>query len=293
MTGTVKENAGKTPGELYIVATPIGNLDDLSHRALNVLSEVDLIAAEDTRHTRKLLTRFGIRAEMISYFRGKEAQRSAEILRRLNAGARVALVSDAGTPGISDPGWFLVDQALDAGIRVVPVPGPFAAAALVSAAGFAGPGFLFLGFLPSKKKARHDLLAGYRDFGHDLVFYESPRRIVRTLEEIVEIMGDRRLALGRELTKINEEIIRGHAADIIADLASRPAIKGEFVVMVEHQSAPPQVDVERVLAQLRDLWQKGYSLKDSVAEVAADLGASKKKVYREALGVWGKRGNRD
>ncbi len=277
-------------GELYIVATPIGNLDDLSPRAVGILAEVDLIAAEDTRHTRKLLTRFGIKAEMISYFRGREAERSAAIIARIHRGGRVALVSDAGTPGISDPGWFLVDQALIAGIRVIPVPGPCAAAALVSVAGFAGPGFLFLGFLPPKKKARCDLLSAWRDFDHDLLFYESPRRIIGTLADIITVMGERRLAIGRELTKLNEEIIRGPAPVVLDDLVARPAIKGEFVVMVEHRQAPVPVDDETVFCRLRDLRGKGYSLKDSVAEVSRELKIGKKKVYGAALVVWDKKG---
>ena len=276
-------------GELYIVATPIGNLDDLSPRGLKVLSEVDLIAAEDTRHTRKLLSRFGIGTGMISYFRGREASRGAEIIKRLESGSNVALVSDAGTPGISDPGWLLVDQALNRGIRVVPIPGPCAAAVMASIAGFAGPGFLFIGFLPAKKKARLDLLAEYENFDHDLIFYESPRRIIRTLEDIMAVMGDRRIAIGRELTKLNEEIIRGDVSQVVSKLVSRPSIKGEFVVMLEHRCDKPVMGREEIVAGLKALKDDGRSLKEAVALVSQQGGCAKKKIYAEALCLWGKK----
>jgi len=195
------------PGTLFVVATPIGNLEDITLRALRILGEVDLIAAEDTRHTRKLLTHFDIHTPLISYYKEKEASRAQEIVARLLSGAQVALVSDAGTPGISDPGGILVQSAQAHGISVVPVPGVSALATLLSVAGLTEPSHLFLGFLPAKGTERRKLLRGLKNDVHPLVFYESPHRILASMADLREVLGGARsVTIARELTKVFETI---------------------------------------------------------------------------------------
>ncbi|MFH1020855.1 MAG: 16S rRNA (cytidine(1402)-2'-O)-methyltransferase [Pseudomonadota bacterium] len=275
------------PGTLFVVATPIGNLEDITLRALRVLREVDLIAAEDTRHTRKLLSHFDIHTPLISYYKEKEASRAQEIVARLLAGQQVALVSDAGTPGISDPGGILVHSAQAHGLAVVPVPGVSALATLLSVAGLTEPAHLFLGFLPAKGGERRKLLRGFKNEGHPLVFYESPRRITASLADCLAELGDRRAVIGRELTKIHEEITSGELAQLLAGLTARETIKGEFVVLVEgvRASAPLRPDnLEDLLRWYRG--QSGVSLKDAVANIARDLDLSRSEVYQKALAVW-------
>lgn len=275
------------PGTLFVVATPIGNLEDITLRALRILREVDLIAAEDTRHTRKLLTHFDIHTPLISYYKEKEASRAQEIVARLLSGAQVALVSDAGTPGISDPGGILVHSAQAHGIGVVPVPGVSALATLLSVAGLTEPSHLFLGFLPAKGTERRKLLRGLKSDVHPLVFYESPRRITASLADCLAELGDRRTVIGRELTKVHEEIASGELAQLLAGLKAREAIKGEFVVLIEglRASAPVRPDnLEDLLRWYRG--QDGVSLKDAVASIAKDLDLSRSEVYQKALAVW-------
>jgi 16S rRNA (cytidine1402-2'-O)-methyltransferase len=275
------------PGTLFVVATPIGNLEDITLRALRILQEVDLIAAEDTRHTRKLLTHFDIHTPLISYYKEKEASRAQEIVARLLSGAQVALVSDAGTPGISDPGGILVHSAQAHGITVVPVPGVSALATILSVAGLTEPSHLFLGFLPSKGTERRKLLRGLKNDAHAMVFYESPRRITASLGDCLAELGERRAVIGRELTKVHEEIVAGGLAQLMAGLKAKEAIKGEFVVLIEgvRTSAPAQPDnLEDLLRWYRD--QREVSLKDAVASIAKDLDLSRSEVYQKALAVW-------
>lgn len=276
-----------TPGTLFVVATPIGNLEDITLRALRILREVDLIAAEDTRHTRKLLSHFDIHTPLISYYKEKEASRAQEIVARLLSGAQVALVSDAGTPGISDPGGILVQSAQAHGISVVPVPGVSALATLLSVAGLTEPSHLFLGFLPAKGTERRKLLRGLKNDVHPLVFYESPRRIIASLGDCLAELGDRRAVIGRELTKVHEEIGSGELAQLLAGYKAKEAIKGEFVVLVEgvRASASQRPDnLEDLLRWYRG--QDGVSLKDAVANIAKDLDLSRSEVYQKALAVW-------
>ena len=276
-----------TPGTLFVVATPIGNLEDITLRALRILREVDLIAAEDTRHTRKLLSHFDIHTPLISYYKEKEASRAQEIVVRLLSGAQVALVSDAGTPGISDPGGILVQSAQAHGISVVPVPGVSALATLLSVAGLTEPSHLFLGFLPAKGTERRKLLRGLKNDVHPLVFYESPRRIIACLGDCLAELGDRRAVIGRELTKVHEEIGSGELAQLLAGYKAKEAIKGEFVVLVEgvRASASQRPDnLEDLLRWYRG--QDGVSLKDAVANIAKDLDLSRSEVYQKALAVW-------
>jgi len=284
-----KSTPGDTckPGTLFVVATPIGNLEDITLRALRILREVDLIAAEDTRHTRKLLSHFDIHTPLISYYKEKEASRAQEIVARLLSGAQVALVSDAGTPGISDPGGILVQSAQAHGIAVVPVPGVSALATLLSVAGLTEPSHLFLGFLPAKGTERRKLLRGLKNDVHPLVFYESPRRITASLADCLAELGDRRAVIGRELTKVHEEIAAGDLAQLLAGLKAREAIKGEFVVLIAglRASAPARPEnLEDLLRWYRG--QDGISLKDAVASIARDLDLSRSEVYQKALAVW-------
>jgi 16S rRNA (cytidine1402-2'-O)-methyltransferase len=216
---------------LYLVATPIGNLEDITFRALRVLKECDIVAAEDTRRTGQLLKHFEISKPLLSYFQFNEAKRTEEILQRLQRGEKVALVTDAGTPGISDPGERVVKAAIAAGFKVEPIPGPCALVAGLTASGLPSDEFHFVGFLPHKSGQRRNQLEKLKVIPGTLVFYESPYRILKLLEELTDIFPDRQVVLARELTKKFEEFLRGNARDLLAQLQQR-SIKGEFVVMV-------------------------------------------------------------
>lgn len=228
------------PGTLYVVATPIGNLEDLTLRAARVLREVDVIAAEDTRRTRTLLARFEIATPVTSYFEQNKFRKGPELIRQLLEGKSVALVTDAGTPGISDPGFFLVKEARAAGIPVVPVPGPSAVAAALSVAGIPANRFVFEGFLPVKRGKRAARLAALRDLETTVVLYEGPHRLLRTLEAIREVFGEVELTVARELTKKFEEIRTGTPSEQLAHFGGR-AVKGEFTLVIPRGCS----DVER------------------------------------------------
>jgi 16S rRNA (cytidine1402-2'-O)-methyltransferase len=219
------------PGTLFLVATPIGNLEDITLRALRVLKECDAVAAEDTRHSGHLLRHFGISKPMLSYFQFNEAKRSQEILERLGRGQKVALVTDAGTPGISDPGARVVRAAWAAGYRVEPVPGPCALVAALAGSGLPSDEFHFVGFLPHKSGQRRNRLTALQSVPGTLVFYESPYRVTKLLTELAELYADRTVVLARELTKKFEEIRSGRAAELLARL-EKLAPRGEFVVLV-------------------------------------------------------------
>jgi 16S rRNA (cytidine1402-2'-O)-methyltransferase len=218
-------------GTLYIVSAPIGNLEDITLRALRILKEVDLIAAEDTRHTRKLLSHYDIHTPMISYFEHNEMRRGRSLLKKLESGTKVALISNAGTPAISDPGYHIINMCIEAGIDVVPIPGPsaFLAAAVVS--GFPLHGFIFEGFLPAKSSRRVKKLNTLRDEARTLIFYESPHRLLRFLADVLETLGDRQLVIGRELTKVYEEIYRGSVSLAIQKFTEVEP-RGEFTIVV-------------------------------------------------------------
>jgi 16S rRNA (cytidine1402-2'-O)-methyltransferase len=223
------------PGTLYLVATPIGNLEDITLRALRTLKECDVVAAEDTRHTGQLLKHFGISKPLLSYFQFNEAKRSEEIIERLRRGEKVALVTDAGSPGISDPGERVVQAALAAGLRVEPVPGPCALVAALTASGLATDEFHFVGFLPHKSAQRRNQLEKLKPCSGTLVLYESPHRIEKLVAELCEVMPDRPVVLARELTKKFEEFLRGKPPELLEQLKQRP-LKGEFVVLI---GSPP------------------------------------------------------
>ncbi len=229
---TAEPRADRPPGRLYIVGTPVGNLEDITLRALRILGEVEAIACEDTRQTLKILNRFGLKKPLISYFQPREGRRIPEIIGLLKAGRDVALVSDAGTPGISDPGFPLIREALKEAIPVVPIPGPSAVTTALSAAGLPTHRFLFVGFPPPKKTGLRKFLDALRDEKATLVFFLPTRRIQEFLEAVRELLGDRRVVIARELTKVHEEFIRGNAGELSASLGQK-ALKGEATVLVE------------------------------------------------------------
>jgi 16S rRNA (cytidine1402-2'-O)-methyltransferase len=227
----ISPSLNSTKGMLYIVSTPIGNREDITLRALRILKEVDLIAAEDTRHTSLLLRHFGIHTPLTSYFEGNEFKKKEFFLSKLKQGDQIALVSDAGTPGISDPGFRLIKTAIENEIPIVPIPGPSAVIAALSVSGLPTDSFLFKGFLPHKMKKRRDLLKELEDIRETLIFYESPHRISQTLKDIYEVLGEREIVLSRELTKIYEEVLRGKVTEIQSQIGLRK-LKGEITLLV-------------------------------------------------------------
>ncbi len=265
---------------LYLVSTPIGNLEDITLRALRVLrEEVSAIACEDTRQTQKLLERFDIRKPLLSYHEHNENSRSAQILEVLKRGESVALVSDAGTPLISDPGYRVVTAAVANGFFVVPLPGASALLAALSASGLPTDEFRFVGFLPAKSVGRRKLLAQISKETATVVAYESPHRILESLSDIAEILGDRPIVLARELTKIHEEFLRGTALSIRETLAQRSAIKGEITLVIGRSETSIQVD-DPYAEVLRVQEAEGISRMDAIKVVAKRSGLPKREVYR-------------
>lgn len=266
-----------TVGTLYLVGTPIGNLEDITLRALRVLREVSLIAAEDTRHTRKLLARYDIRTPMTSYFEHNKLAKLDTILAALEAGD-VALVSDAGMPGISDPGYELVRAALERGFPVVPVPGPSAIVSALAASGLPTDAFVYVGFLPRKAGERRRMLESLRTERRTLVLYEAPHRLLDTLGDILAVLGDRPAAVARELTKVHEEIWRGTVAGAIAHFTAHEP-RGEFTLIVGGTAEMPAWSEEQVRAALARHLADGRSVRDAAADVAARSGWRKRDVY--------------
>jgi 16S rRNA (cytidine1402-2'-O)-methyltransferase len=279
--------ADRAAGVLYLVATPIGNLEDITRRAVRVLGEVDLIAAEDTRRTGQLLRHLGIEPRrMLSFFEGNEAARTEEVCAALAGGARVALVSDAGTPGISDPGERLVARALEVGARVEAIPGPVAAIAGLVASGLPTGRFLFLGFPPRKEGARRELFAGLRREMATLVFYEAPDRVAATLADLAAALGaDRRAVTARELTKVHEEYARGTLGELAARYAGAPG-RGEHTLIVAgagvEERAEPEVDLE---GAVRALLAEGLGPRDVAARLQVATGRPRRQLYQLALAL--------
>lgn len=267
-------------GTLYLVATPIGNLEDVTARALRVLREASLVVAEDTRTTRKLLTHYGIRQRLLSYNEHNMRQRTPRILAALNAGD-VALVSEAGTPAISDPGYELTRAAIDAGFTVSPAPGPSAVVAALAVSGLPPRQFTFLGFPPRRAAERRRLFASLAGEPRTLVAFEAPHRLSATLRDVLAAWGDRRLAVCRELTKAHEEVFRGTVSQAIDHFA---APRGEFTLVLAGapETPAPASDAE-VKAQLRRLMAQGLSTRDAASRVAGALGLPKRRVYELAL----------
>jgi 16S rRNA (cytidine1402-2'-O)-methyltransferase len=270
-------------GTLYIVATPIGNLEDITLRALRVLREVDWIACEDTRQTRKLLEHFGIAKPMMSYYEHNEAARAAELVERMMTGASIALVTDAGTPLVSDPGYRLVQAAIAASIRVVPVPGPSAGVCALSAAGLPTDAFRFCGFLPPKSSQRRKTLEQLKPETGSLIFYETPHRILEALEDVSTVMGSRPVVIARELTKLHEEFLRGTAAEVRAQLASRPSVKGEITLLIGKAEAL-ELDDTPIEEAVRAAENDGLPRMEAIKRVARQRGLSKREVYRLIAG---------
>ncbi|WP_429885412.1 16S rRNA (cytidine(1402)-2'-O)-methyltransferase [Geoalkalibacter halelectricus] len=268
---------------LYIVATPIGNLEDISLRALRILKEVAVIAAEDTRHSRKLLSHYGIATSLVAYHEHNEEARGAQLLNRLEAGQSVALISDAGTPAISDPGFHLVRRCRAAGVSVVAVPGPSALTAALSVAGLPCHRFAFEGFVPPRKKAREDLFTALRDEARTLVFYEAPHRLRASLEAVVGIFGThRQVAVARELTKKHEELFSGSATEVSAHFA-QGEVRGEIVLLIApaEKGAAPREDVPTALERLGA--EQDLPPAELVRRVAKATGEPRSQVYQEYL----------
>jgi 16S rRNA (cytidine1402-2'-O)-methyltransferase len=272
-------------GILYIVATPIGNLEDITLRAIRVLKEADLIAAEDTRHTQKLLNKYDIHTPLTSYHDHNKEEKAPVLIAKMLEGKSVALVSDAGTPGISDPGYFLINLAVHEKIAVVPIPGATAAIAALSISGLPTDSFVFEGFLPSRHAARLKRLEQLKQEKRTLVLYEAPHRIRQTIDDMFTVLGDRKAVATRELTKIHEEAIRGALSDIRDHLA-KGTTKGEFTIIIhgaEEHPAQANIDPAEYLRNL--ILHQGLSKKDAVAVAAKDLGLPKKDVYKESLKI--------
>lgn len=271
-------------GTLYIVATPIGNLEDMTFRAVRILGEVDLIAAEDTRHTRKLLTHFGISRPLVSYFDHNQQIKGQQIIAALAEGKSVALVSDAGTPCISDPGYQLVRDAAAAGVTVVPLPGGCAAIAALSASGLPTDEFTFVGFLPNRQGKRRERLSLLAAEPRLLVFYEAPHRLAATLADMAELFGDRNAVVAREMTKIYEEIARGRLPELATRFGETPA-QGEVVILVAAGEPQPEHAPPDMADMLRTALAAGCTVKEAVQRVTALSGASRSAVYAAALAL--------
>ena len=271
-----------TTATLYIIATPIGNLEDITYRAVRILGEVDLIAAEDTRHSLKLLNHFGISKPLTSYFDHNQQFKGERILSALRRGKSVALISDAGTPCISDPGFQLVRDAVAEKIPVVPLPGACAAVAALAASGLPTDNFTFAGFPPSRQGKRRTFLSGMGDLQGTLVLYEAPHRLIQTLGDIREVMGERQVIVARELTKIYEEFIRGSASEVIAAV-SQGIVRGEVVILIAPGEAAAE-DAEPLESVLQRLMADGtLSVKDIAKQAAVISGVSRSEAYSEAL----------
>ncbi len=269
-------------GKLYICPTPIGNLEDITLRTLRILGEVDLIAAEDTRHSIKLLNHYEIKKPLISYHEHNIRERGEELIHKLNNGENIALISDAGMPGISDPGQDLIRLAIEEGIDVVGLPGPTASILALVVSGLSTNKFAFEGFLSSKKRDRIKELEGLKEEKRTIIFYESPHRILNFLRDCEEVLGDRNIALGRELTKHYEEIFRGTISQGIEKFSNIP-IKGEFVIIIEGSLIEEEIVEIDILDSLKLLIDGGLSKKEAIKKLSEEKNLPKNKVYSESL----------
>lgn len=269
-------------GKLYIVATPIGNLGDITYRAVEILKSVDLIAAEDTRQTLKLLNHLNISKPMISYYKEVERDKSIVIIDKLKEGKNIAIVSDAGTPGISDPGECVIKRAIEENIQVIPIPGACAAISSLIGSGLSTNQFLFIGFLSTKKKDKIEKLNELKNCTSTLIFYEAPHKIKETLKNMLEVLGDRRISIARELTKIHEEFIRGNISNIINTIEER----GEMVIIVEGSNiSEKELEIEvrnqMTLEEHYNFYKKqGLEKKEIVKKIAKDRNVNKNEIYK-------------
>jgi 16S rRNA (cytidine1402-2'-O)-methyltransferase len=271
-------------GTLYLIATPIGNLEDITHRAVRLLGEVDVIACEDTRHTRKLLNHYGISTRTISYHDHNERERALELIEQLKSGSDVAVVSDAGTPGISDPGFRLARIAIDNEVRVVPVPGASALISALVASGLPTDEFFFGGFLPARTGARRARLAELRSLPATLVFYEGPHRIAATLKDALDVLGERQAVVARELTKLHEEIARGSLSELAARFSLPESARGEMVLIIDRTVMPganaDHKPVAGIAALVADFEAQGLDHRAALKRAARELGLSRDEAYR-------------
>ncbi|MBD2727405.1 16S rRNA (cytidine(1402)-2'-O)-methyltransferase [Nostoc sp. FACHB-892] len=274
------------PGTLYVVGTPIGNLEDITFRAVRILQTVDIIAAEDTRHTGKLLQHFQVKTPQVSYHEHNRTSRIPELLEHLINNKAIALVSDAGMPGISDPGYELVKACIEAGISVVPIPGASAAITALSAAGLPTDRFVFEGFLPAKSQQRQEHLESLQTESRTLIFYESPHRLRDTLQDLAEVWGsDRQIVLGRELTKLYEEFWRGTIAEAIAHYSQREP-QGEYTLVVAGiPASSPQLTEEELKAELKQLISQGISRSQASRQLAKFTSLPRRQLYQLALSI--------
>jgi 16S rRNA (cytidine1402-2'-O)-methyltransferase len=271
---------------LYLVATPIGNLEDITLRALRVLKEADLIACEDTRQTLKLLTHYGIQTRLVSYHEHNEMTKAAELVVDLEGGAQIALVTDAGMPGISDPGFRLIALAIRHHVPVVPIPGASAFLAALVASGLPTDSFRFSGFLPPKSGQRRKLLESVKDSARTQVFYEAPHRLLETLADVVEVLGSaRHVVVAREVTKIHEEFLRGQAGQILEQLKARGDVKGEITLLIakhDSQDLKPETSTVTVAQRVREMMaSEQCDEKEALKKVAKERGIGKSEAYRE------------
>lgn len=273
-------------GILYIVATPIGNMDDITLRAIKILDQVDYVAAEDTRRTGKLLAFHGIKGHLVSYEEHNEDRRTKDLVKRLARGQSIALVSDAGTPSISDPGYRLIKAAIEAGVHVLPIPGVSAAMTALSVSGLSTDTFTFIGFPARKKEKRLRQLRELSTDERTLLFYESPKRIAALIGDIIQTMGDRYGVLGREMTKLHEEYLREKLSEILRNLNARASLKGECTLLVSGSMDDEAASFESAREDLvKALGTKGCRLSEAVGKVVQTYGLPKNRVYREALRI--------
>jgi 16S rRNA (cytidine1402-2'-O)-methyltransferase len=270
---------------LYLVATPIGNLEDITLRAIRILKEVDLIACEDTRQTQKLLSHYGIETRTTSYHEHNELTRSAELIMHMEQGQSIALVTDAGMPGISDPGYRMVALAIRHHIPVVPIPGPTAFLAALVASGLPTDSFRFGGFLPEKSAKRRKVLESAKTSPRTQIFYEAPHRLIESLEDVVDVLGPtRHVVVAREVTKIYEEFVRGQARDVLEQMRLRDEVRGEITLLFgkEEDQGAPVLEQKNIRQKIRDLMKsEGLDEKDAMKRLAKEMGVSKSEVYRE------------
>jgi len=284
-TGNINTADG---GKLYVVATPIGNRDDITIRALKILGSVDLVAAEDTRHTGRFLRFHNIKTSILSYHEHNERERTPHLVQKLRDGFSVALVSNAGTPSVSDPGYRLITEAAGADIPVVPVPGVSAAITALSVSGLPTDSFIFVGFPVKKRGKRLKQLEELANDKRTMIFYESPKRVIPLLDELYTVMGDRNCVLSREMTKIHEEFIRNRISQVIKILKKRPVVKGECTILVAGNEVADQVSIERMKIELATAMDEGgIQLSGIVKHLASQYGISRKIVYNEALKIKG------
>src|ERR1700731_616951 len=286
MNMTTKTQREIGSGCLYLVATPIGNLEDITVRAIRILKGVNLIACEDTRQTQKLLHHYGITTRTISYHEHNEMTKAAELVVDLEGGARIALVTDAGMPGISDPGFRLITLAIRHHVPVIPIPGASAFLAALVASGLPTDSFRFSGFLPSKSGQRRKLLESVRESPRTQVFYDAPHRLLETLSDVVELLGnDRHVVVAREVTKLHEEFLRGRAAEVLEQLKARGDVKGEITLLIakaEEGAAPSPSESVSVAQRVREIMSKEKAdEKAALKKVAKERGIGKSEAYRE------------